>query len=221
MDTVTLPALDLDVEIDPRTLAGPDIPTPVYIVAKRLAQQWIAEATRWDREDPIALLDLASGDGEFSDIVCDFADNELREGLEREKTFRVETLVGDLDRDDWFDRIAGRRFDRITVGILHHHIDGSRYRNVLTRAMENHLAPGGLALIVEVCSGLYAEVTREMVLPHLQASMPPGAAFAAGTPKLVQSTIRRPSSGRQWTIEYYCAALATQPAGRPRPPTTS
>src|SRR5436309_3094169 len=135
MDTIAIPPLDLDHEIDPRALDRPDIPTPIYIVAKRLAERWIAEATRWGREDPIAILDLASGDGEFSDIVCDFADardklavwvdrdeNELREGLGREKTFRVETLVGDLNRDDWFDGIASRRFDRITVGLLHHHI---------------------------------------------------------------------------------------------------
>ncbi len=221
METIALPPFDLDIEIDRRDLDRRDIPIPVYIVAKRLAQCWISEATRWEREDPITILDLASGEGGFSDIVCDFAnardklalwvdrdENELREGIGRDKTFHIEILVGDLNRDDWFDRISGRRFDRITVGILHHHIDGNRYRQVLARAMENHLAPGGLALIVEVCSGLYAEITRSMVLPNLQVSMPAFAVFAAGTPKLVQSTVRHPRSGRQWTVEYYCAALA-------------
>src|SRR5439155_20569211 len=105
-------------------------------------------------------------------VWVDRDENELREGLKREKTFRVETLLADLDRDDWSARLAGRRFDRVTLGIAHHHLGDDRYGAVLTRAMREHLAAGGLALIVEVCSGLYADVTRDMVLPHLRGSIP-------------------------------------------------
>ena len=65
MDEILLPLTEF-------TAQSPS--TTSYIIAKRVAQAWLANETYWSEQAPIAILDLAAGEGEFSDIICDHTD---------------------------------------------------------------------------------------------------------------------------------------------------
>ena len=227
MEELILAPTEFEAEVDPAQLGTGTPPTPSYIISKRLAQNWLATETEWKSQDPISILDLAAGEGEFSDIICDHAStaqkralwvdtdtSAMDQGVTRvDGAFEIETLFGNVEDAKVFDLLNGREFNRIAMGLLHHHIGADRYREILRHTTSHHLATDGLILIVELCGNMYPGITREMVVPKLMASIPDNVRFVAGTPRLVQTPVRNTAVDDLWSIEFFCAALASASGG--------
>jgi hypothetical protein len=70
---ITLPIWEFEYDLSEEELAKVQAPTSTYIFSKRLVQEWLAKATEGKERQAIAILDIAAGHGEFSDIICDHA----------------------------------------------------------------------------------------------------------------------------------------------------
>jgi len=220
MNVTTLPLRTFECDLDPRDEANA-VPLSSYIVAKRVAQEWLAMATACDRQQPFSILDLGATEGEFSEIILDHVKsnqklavwvdaeaNPMNEGIDRVNgAFPVEVCVGNVTDVVAISQISNRKFDRITVGLLHHFIGDEEYRHLMNQMISTYLALDGLILVVELVAGLDPQITRDRVLPHLEASFPDGVTFVADTPQLLQVSVRNTTINRTSSLEYLCAAF--------------
>ena len=220
MDEVTLSVTEFEFDLGPQEV-GTATPASSYFVAARTARKWLAKATAWNKESPIAVLDLAAGFGDFSASVCAHATTQDKQAVwidtdidlmsegkaDVDGAYSVELMVGDVTNASDISLLGDRVFDRITVGLLHHYIEDHAYRHLLDQMASAHLAPNGNLLVVELCTGMDPSKTREKVLPSLMASLPANVVFTAGTPVLLVVPVCNRAVKRTWSFEFLCVAI--------------
>lgn len=108
-----------------------------------------------DRRAPLRILDLGAGDGRVASLVLDwfpsahavlvdFSDAMMTKGRVELARFgnRFQYYDWDMNLGDWPVQLSGP-FDAVVSSAAIHHLDNDRKR-WLTRAVREHLTPGGV-----------------------------------------------------------------------------
>ncbi|QNP58869.1 methyltransferase domain-containing protein [Paenacidovorax monticola] len=110
-----------------------------------------------------SVLELGPGPGAMTRVMLDrgyqvtVVENDP-DALQVLKALGVETIAGDLDRTDWVDGLAGRRFDAVLACDVLEHL---RRPDEVLRILGNHLQPMG-RLIVSIPNIAYAGVVAAL-----------------------------------------------------------
>lgn len=222
LEAIELKPTELAVELSGAKSSSTGQPAEVYPQAIQMAESAACERYLSDLPASVNVLDVAAGLGFFSNALYEsrvfqsfhatWVDRDpegMNEGV-RLVDFgaHVRRVPADLTKTTWSRGLKDGAYDCALMGVVHHFLEPAAYRGVIHTIISQKLKPGATLAIVEVCGGLFAEVSWQKAASTIVETL---RASAAKDIAIITAPVRVGPLHETFTYRFVTAAVQARP----------